>query len=85
MAQIEALCCNIPVIASDILGFRDSLGDAGIFVKRNDIQAWVDAITNIDTIKTKKTPLQRAKQLDPAEELPKFENWLNKICNLALS
>jgi hypothetical protein len=45
----------------------------------------VDAITNIDTIKTKKTPLQRAKQLDPAEELPKFENWLNKICNLALS
>jgi glycosyltransferase involved in cell wall biosynthesis len=84
MAQIEALCCNIPVIASDILGFRDSLGDAGIFVKRNDIDAWVDAISNIVSIKTKLTPIERAMQLDPTQELPNFENWLNKICNLAL-
>ena len=84
MAQIEALCCNIPVICSDIPGFRDSVSDAGIFVERNNIEAWVDAITNIDTIQTKKTPLERAKELDPTKELPKFENWLNKICNLAL-
>ena len=84
MAQIEALCCNIPVICSDILGFRDSVSDAGIFVDRNNIQGWIDAISNIDTIQTKKTPLERAKELDPVKELPKFENWLNKICNLAL-
>jgi glycosyltransferase involved in cell wall biosynthesis len=84
MAQIEALCCNIPVICSDILGFRDSVADAGIFVERNNIDGWVDAISNIDTIQAKKTPLDRAKELDPTKELPKFENWLNKICNLAL-
>jgi hypothetical protein len=40
-------------------------------------------LANIDTIQAKKTPLERAKELDPVKELPKFENWLNKICNLA--
>ena len=84
MAQIEALCCNIPVICSDIPGFRDSVADAGIYVNREDIQGWVNAITNCDKIETKKTPLERAKELEPTLELPKFEKWLKKICNLAM-
>ena len=84
MAQIEALCCNIPVIASDIPGFRESLSDSAIFVKRNDIDAWVEAIKNSEQLFKDKKPIERAKELDPVKELAKFEKWLIKISNLAI-
>jgi glycosyltransferase involved in cell wall biosynthesis len=84
MAQIEALCCNIPVIASDIPGFRESLSDSAIFVKRNDIDAWVEAIKNSEQLFKNKKPIERAKELDPVKELAKFEKWLIKISKLAI-
>jgi glycosyltransferase involved in cell wall biosynthesis len=84
MAQIEALCCNIPVIASDIPGFRESLSDSAIFVKRNDIEAWVEAIKNSEQLFKNKKPIERAKELDPVKELAKFEKWLIKISKLAM-
>jgi glycosyltransferase involved in cell wall biosynthesis len=84
MAQIEALCCNIPVIASDIPGFRESLSDSAIFVKRNDIDAWVEAIKNSEQLFKDKKPIERAKELDPVKELAKFEKWLIKISKLAM-
>ena len=84
MAQIEALCCNIPVIASDIPGFRESLSDSAIFVKRNDIDAWVEAIKNSEQLFKNKKPIERAKELDPVKELAKFEKWLIKISKLAM-
>jgi glycosyltransferase involved in cell wall biosynthesis len=84
MAQIEALCCNIPVIASDIPGFRESLSDSAIFVKRNDIDAWVEAIKNSEQLFKHKKPIERAKELDPVKELAKFEKWLIKISKLAM-
>jgi glycosyltransferase involved in cell wall biosynthesis len=84
MAQIEALCCNIPVIASDIPGFRESLSDSAIFVKRNDIDAWVEAIKNSEELFKNKKPIERAKELDPVKELAKFEKWLIKISKLAM-
>jgi glycosyltransferase involved in cell wall biosynthesis len=84
MAQIEALCCNIPVIASDIPGFRESLSDSAIFVKRNDIEAWVEAIKNSEQLFKDKKPIERAKELDPVKELAKFEKWLIKISKLAM-
>jgi glycosyltransferase involved in cell wall biosynthesis len=84
MAQVEALCCNIPVIASDIPGFRESLADSAIYVKRNDIDAWVDAVTNSEQLFKYKKPIERAKQLDPIKDLAKFEKWLLKISKLAI-
>jgi glycosyltransferase involved in cell wall biosynthesis len=84
MAQIEALCCNIPVIASDIAGFRESLSDSAIFVQRNNIDAWVEAIKNSDELFNDKKPLDRAKELDPVKDLAKFEKWLIKISKLAM-
>jgi len=80
MAQVEALCCGIPVIASDIAGFRDSMGENGIFIERNNIDKWVQAIRNLP----KSNPLQRAKELDPIKTLAEFNIWLEKINNLAL-
>lgn len=84
MAQIEALCCDIPVIASDIPGFRESLSDSAIFVNRNNIDEWVDAVTNCTQLFADKKPIERAKELDPLANLAKFEKWLLKISKLAL-
>jgi glycosyltransferase involved in cell wall biosynthesis len=83
MAQVEALCCNIPVIASDIPGFRESLADSAVYVQRNNIDAWVEAVTNSDQLFKDKKPIERAKQLDPIKDLAKFEKWLLKISKLA--
>jgi glycosyltransferase involved in cell wall biosynthesis len=83
MAQVEALCCNIPVIASDIAGFRESLADSAIYVNRNDIDSWVEAIKNSEQLFKNKKPIDRAKELDPVKELAKFEKWLLKISKLA--
>lgn len=83
MAQIEALCCDIPVIASDIPGFRESLADSAVFVPRNDIGQWVEAIRNHEELFKDKKPLERAKELDPIKDLGKFEKWLLKISKLA--
>jgi cyclase len=46
----DAVCrtVNIPVIASDIPGFRESLADSAVYVNRNNIDAWVEAVTNSD-------------------------------------
>jgi glycosyltransferase involved in cell wall biosynthesis len=83
MAQVEALCCNIPVIASDIAGFRESLADSAVYVQRNNIDGWVEAVTNSDQLFKDKKPIERAKQLDPVKDLAKFEKWLLKISKLA--
>lgn len=41
----EAMTCGIPVIAHPTPGLVENLGDAGIFVDRDDIAGWQDAIT----------------------------------------
>lgn len=83
MAQIEAMCCNIPVIASNIPGFKESMADQAVFVERNNIDAWVDAIVNSEELFKDKKPIERAKELDPVKDLAKFEKWLVKISKLA--
>lgn len=48
MVGIEAMASGIPVIAHPTPGLRESLGDAGIFVDREDGEAWVAAIRMLD-------------------------------------
>jgi hypothetical protein len=48
MAAVEALASGIPVIAHPTPGLRESLGDAAIFVDRDDDQGWVDALHRLD-------------------------------------
>lgn len=45
---IEAATSGIPVIASPTPGLRESLGEAGIFVERDDIAGWCRRIDNLD-------------------------------------
>ncbi|MET9458358.1 glycosyltransferase family 4 protein [Streptomyces canus] len=47
MAAVEALASGIPVIAHPTPGLREALGDAGTFVDRADVRAWVAAIKEL--------------------------------------
>lgn len=48
MVGVEAMCSGIPVIAHPTPGLLESLGDAGIFVDRDDIDGWEQAIRRLD-------------------------------------
>jgi hypothetical protein len=39
-AGVEAMCSGIPVIAHPTPGLRESLGEAGTFVDRDDVDGW---------------------------------------------
>lgn len=45
---IEAACSGIPSIASPTPGLLESLGNAGIFIDRDDIDGYVNAINKFD-------------------------------------
>lgn len=47
MVGLEAMTCGIPVIAHPTEGLKESLGDAAIFVDRNNGQGWVDEIERL--------------------------------------
>lgn len=44
----EAMCSGIPVVAAPTPGLREVLGDAGIFVPRDDIDGWQRALSDLD-------------------------------------
>lgn len=70
---VEAMCSGIPVIAHPTPGLKESLGDAGTFVDRDDIDGWEQEIRRL--LKTRswqaasKKAKARAAELDPAEDL----------------
>lgn len=48
MVAIEAAISGIPTIASPTPGLKESLQDAGIFVEKDDINGWIEAIKWLD-------------------------------------
>ena len=69
----EAMCSGIPVISSGTPGLRENCGKAGIYVDREDIGAWVEAIEGLFKPKVYEKASQRARErsreLDPRKEL----------------
>jgi glycosyltransferase involved in cell wall biosynthesis len=82
---VEAMSCGIPVIANPTPGLKESLGSSGIFVRRSDLDGWVNAIRNLDAgdayISASKKALERAKALDPEPQMQRMEQFLNDIIN----
>jgi glycosyltransferase involved in cell wall biosynthesis len=82
---VEAMACGIPVIAHPTPGLRESLGSAGIFAKRGEIDAWVGEIRKLDEkdayISAREACLARARELDPEPQMNKMEQFLNDIIN----
>lgn len=80
---VEAMSCGIPVIANPTPGLKESLGDAGYFVKFNDVEGHKKAIEEIDAnysewqekVKLRSVQLYEQSQ----KELAEFESFLDKL------
>jgi glycosyltransferase involved in cell wall biosynthesis len=77
---IEAMASGIPVIAHPTPGLKESLGEAGIFVDRRNINGWADAITSLLKPRAYSAAGKRAKaraaELDPTADL---ERWCDAV------
>lgn len=81
---VEAMCSGIPVIAHPTPGLMESLGDAGTFCDRDDLEAWQAAIKRLTapTVyrQASKEASARAAGLDPAGEL---DSWCTAMEGVA--
>lgn len=81
---VEAMCSGIPVIAHPTPGLCESLGDAGVFVHRDDIDGWEAALRRLLDGRRWRAASRRARaraeELDPTEDL---NVWCEEIENLA--
>ncbi|MFE3122358.1 glycosyltransferase family 4 protein [Streptomyces hydrogenans] len=79
-AGTEAMASGIPVIAHPTPGLRESLGSAGVFCDRDDIDAWAKAIEDLDEPGAYRAAGRRAKArskaLDPAADL---DGWCRLV------
>lgn len=81
LVAVEAMCSGIPVIATNSPGMAEALGNAGRLIDDPfDVDAWREAIIELDDPETYKAAsdraLQRAQQLDPTPELEELERHL---------
>lgn len=78
----EAMCSGIPVISSGTPGLRENCGDAGIYVERNDIKGWAEAIARLDGPTKYKKASEKAKlrsrELDPVKNLTAFRRFMQE-------
>lgn len=90
MVAIEAYASGIPVIAAPTPGLKESLGDAGIFVERGNIDGWVEAIKSLDDAdaykEASKKALSRFKVLEANIEpqMIAAEKFLQDVINRSL-
>ena len=86
---IEAMASGIPVIAHPTEGLRESLGGAGIFADRTDIDAWQHAIEALDDAASYRVAQRRArarsKALDPAADLAAWCDAVEEVCGACTS
>jgi glycosyltransferase involved in cell wall biosynthesis len=72
-AGVEAMASGIPVLAHPTEGLVESLGNAGVFCDRADVDAWQAAIEGLDDRDVYRAASRRAKarsaQLDPVKDL----------------
>lgn len=80
---IEAMCSGIPVIANPTPGLKESLGDAGVFVPRNDLSGWAAEIKRLsdpdEWAKQSAKSLARVAELDPQAQLDRFADMIESL------
>lgn len=81
---VEAMASGVPVIAHPTPGLAESLGTAGIFCDRGDVDAWQAAIEELDLPdiyrSTSRRARARAGSLDPQPEL---DAWCDAVEEVA--
>ncbi|AJT67441.1 hypothetical protein T261_5825 [Streptomyces lydicus] len=70
---VEALASGIPVIAHPTPGLAESLGHAGIFADRDDLDSWLSVLATVlepdAWQQASQRALERSAELDPAADL----------------
>lgn len=83
-AGVEALASGIPVVAHPTAGLCESLGEAGVFVDRHDIDGYEAVIRKLLTPAEFRLASKRAKarsaELDPTADLA---DWCDAVESLA--
>jgi glycosyltransferase involved in cell wall biosynthesis len=73
---VEAMVCGIPVLSHPTEGLLESLGDAGTFRDRADLDAWEQALRELLTPKHWRAMSAKAKaralELDPTDDLNRW-------------
>lgn len=82
---IEACASGIPVVAHPTPGLVESLGSAGIFAYRDDLNAWVHALESLRDPKNWEQASRRAKQrsdqLNPDSDLEVWCDAIEELCS----
>lgn len=80
LAGTEALASGIPVLAHPTPGLMESLGPAGIFIDRDDVDAWQHTLERLQDPEEYRLASARAtarsNELDPSQEL---NDWVTRI------
>lgn len=73
---VEAMVSGIPVVAHPTPGLLESLGEAGVFVDRKDVDGWVDAVERLHGQAAweswSRKASTRSRELDPTDDLDLF-------------
>jgi glycosyltransferase involved in cell wall biosynthesis len=78
---VEAMSSGIPIIVSPTPGLKECCGDAALYCERTDLRHWIQTIRKLKDDKEfynqrSALSLQRARALDPTEELNNLEHWI---------
>lgn len=77
---VEAMVSGIPVVAHPTPGLKESLGEAGTFADRDDVDTWVAEIRRLRKIPVWKAASKKAKaraaELDPT---PDLQTWVDAV------
>lgn len=81
---VEAACSGIPAIVHPTLGLKESLGDAGIFVDRNNVDGWAEELERLYGdehyyAERSKMALELAESLKPQEAVARVEKALEIV------
>lgn len=81
MAGVEALASGIPVICHPTAGLRESQGPEGIFVDRDDIDAWDRELFKLMCNRlmhedAQRNAYRRSSELDP---VPEMAHWVSEL------
>lgn len=86
MVGVEALASGIPVIASDLPGPRESLGDAAVFLPPHDHLAWTAEIERLqdpdEWATASAKALERSGQLAADDPRPRFAEALETLAGV---
>lgn len=80
IVMVEAMACNLPIVASDDPIRREIVGDAGIFVNPTNIDAYTDTLEKALSKKWGNIPRKQAEKFNWDEIWNKYKQLFEELC-----